>query len=72
MVRVTVAPPDCIEEIEMGLRPLTQTAERRAKELEMWDQILRTKEELMERGTMEDALLPDHCVRTEGIVIVAK
>lgn len=53
---------------ERGHRPLTQTAKRRAKELEMWDQIRRTEEELMEMGTMEHALLQDHGGGTEGFI----
>ena len=42
--------------------------ERCVNELEVWDQIRRTEEELMERGTMEEALLQDHHVEAEGTV----
>ena len=42
---------------ERGHRPLTQAAEQRATELEMWDQIRRIEEKLMGRGTMGHALL---------------
>jgi hypothetical protein len=39
--------------------------------LEVWDQIRRTEEEAMEMGTMEEALLQNHCVGTEGAVSTA-
>jgi len=54
----TTAPPDGIEE-RKGASPLnpSQAAERRAKELTVWNQIRRIEEELMEMGTMEHALL---------------
>ena len=42
---------------QMDQRPLGLRAERRAQELEVWDQNRRTKEELMEMGTIVHALL---------------
>ena len=57
----TSAPLNQIDQRPLGLR-----AERRAQELEVWDQIRRTEEELMEMGTMKNALLQDHCIQTDG------
>ena len=45
-----------------GIARSTQAAERRAKELTVWNQIRRIEEELMEMGTMEHALLTDNSV----------
>ncbi len=44
---------------ERAIARSTQAAERRAKELTVWNQIRRTEGELMEMGTMEPALLQD-------------
>ena len=44
---------------QMDQRPLGLRAERRAKELTVWNQIRRIEKELMEMGTMEHALLQD-------------
>ena len=47
---------------QMDQRPLGLRAERRAKELMVWNQIRRIEGELMEMGTMEHALLPGNSV----------
>jgi len=57
---------------EKGHRPLTQAAERRAKELEVWNQIRRTEEEPMEMGTMEKSLLQVHCGSADGFVRILR
>jgi hypothetical protein len=46
----------------------TQAVERRAKALEVWDQIRRTEKVLMETGTIERALLQEQRVGAEGAV----
>ena len=46
----------------MDIARSTQAAERREKELLVWDQIRRTEEELMEMGAMEHALLQSDSV----------
>jgi len=46
----------------------TQAVERRAKALEVWDQIRRTEKVLMETGTIEWALLQEQRVGAEGAV----
>lgn len=42
---------------QMDQRPLGLRAERRAQELEVWDQIRRTEEEPMGIGTRDNTLL---------------
>ncbi len=42
--------------------------ERCVNELAVWDQILRTEEEPMEKETMDNTLLQDHGVGTEGLL----
>lgn len=44
------------------------TTKRRAKELDVWNQIRRTEEESMEMGTMDNTLLPDEYAVTKGLV----
>jgi hypothetical protein len=44
------------------------SAKRRAKELDVWNQIRRTEEESMEMGTMDNTLLPDEYAVTKGLV----
>lgn len=56
---------------ERGHRPLNPSSQTAAKELKVWNQIRRTEEEPMEIGTMEHALLQDHCIQTEGTVSTA-
>ncbi len=48
-----------------------ETAEQRANVLEVWDQIRRTGEESMERGTIEQTLLQEQCVEAEKTVSTA-
>ena len=57
---------------QMDQRPLGLRAERRALELEVWDQIRRTEEEPMEMGTIDNPLLQDHGPGTEGPVSAAE
>jgi hypothetical protein len=44
------------------------SAKRRAKELDVWNQIRRTEEEPMEMGTRGNTLLPDEYAVTKGLV----
>lgn len=57
---------------QMDQHPLGLRAERRALELEVWDQIRRTEEEPMEMGTIDNPLLQDHGPGTEGPVSAAE
>ncbi len=52
----------------MMYRPLNSRKQSGEKEMEVWNQIRRTEEESMERGTMENALLHEHRVGTERVV----
>jgi len=45
---------------------------RRAKVLEVWDQIRRTEKVLMEMGTIEWALPQEHRAGAEGTVSMVK
>ena len=55
-------------ELIMMYRPLNSRKQSGEKEMEVWNQIRRTEEESMERGTMENALLHEHRVGTERVV----
>jgi SOS-response transcriptional repressor LexA len=54
-----------------GIARSTQSAARRAKALEVKNQIRRTEEEPMEMGTIERTLLQEHRVVAEGTVRMA-
>ena len=51
---------------ERAQYPCNPTIERRAKALEVWNQIRRTEEVPMEMGTIEYALPQEHSVGAEG------
>ena len=55
----------------MDIARSTQAAKRQGEELRVWNQIRRTEEDAMERGTMEDSLLQDHSVEANGTVSTA-
>jgi hypothetical protein len=62
---LTTTPPGDVEKKgPASARPTQPSGERNT--LEVWDQIRRTEEELMEMGTMDNTLLQDHGTGTKG------
>jgi hypothetical protein len=64
---LTTAPPGDVEKNGSTTARLTQPSGE-GNTLEMWVQIRRTEEELMEMGTMDNTLLQDEYAVTKGLV----